>query len=62
MSCVVSIYCTIHRVNCFSFSRQKGETASVNVPLVFIHRQIASFFKNCLQHNTKQLFNMCLKL
>lgn len=68
MSCVVSIYCTIHRVNCISFSRQKGETAPVNMPLVFIHRQIASLKRNknkkktCLQHNTKQLFNACLKL
>lgn len=44
MSCVVSIYCTIHRVNRNSFSRQKGQTVLVNMPLVFTHRQIASFF------------------
>lgn len=43
MSCDVSIYCTIHRVNRISFSRQKGETVPVNMPLVFTHRQIASF-------------------
>lgn len=57
MSCVDSVYCTIRRVNRTSFSRQKG-----NTPFVFIHRQIASFFKNCLQHDTKQLFNVTLKL
>lgn len=44
MSCVDSIYCTIRRVNRITFSRQKGETAPVNTPLLFIHRQIASFF------------------
>lgn len=55
MSCVVSIYCTIHRVNCISFSRQKGETAPVNMPLVF-NTQTDCIF--CLQHNTKQLFNV----
>lgn len=32
---VVSTYYTIHRVNCISFSRQKGPTALVNMPLVF---------------------------
>lgn len=65
MSCVDSIYCTIRRVNRITFSRQKGETAPVNTALLFIHRQIASFKKNkktCLQHNTKQLFNVTLKL
>lgn len=46
MSCVDSIYCTIRRVIRITFSRQKGETAPVNTPLLFIHRQIASFLKN----------------
>lgn len=68
MSCVVSIHCTIHRVNHISFSRQKGVNAPVNMPPVFIHIQIASLKnknqnqKNCLQHNTKQLFNETVKL
>lgn len=50
------------RVNHISFSRQNGETVCSHAPC-FI--QIASFFpqkRYCLQHNTKQLFNVCLKL
>lgn len=45
---VVSTYCTIHRVNCTSFSRQKGQTVLVNMPLVFIHGQIALYKYICI--------------
>lgn len=55
MSWVVSIYCTLHRVNCTSFSRQKGETAPIHMPLCFKTQTDCIYFKNCLQHNTKQL-------
>lgn len=47
MSCVVSIYCTIHRVDRISFSRQKRWICpGLTCPFVvfFTHRQIASFF------------------
>lgn len=45
MSCVVSIYCTIHRVNRVSFSRQKGETAPVNMPPFYTQTDCIFFLK-----------------
>lgn len=50
------------RVNHISFSRQNGETVSVHMPLVLYRLHLFFHKRYCLQHNTKQLFNVCLKL
>lgn len=44
MSCVVSIYCTIHRVKQISFSRQKRKTALLTCPM-FLYTDRLHLFK-----------------
>lgn len=57
---VASTYCTIHRVNCTSFSRQKGQTVLVNMPLVFIHRQIALYIYICIRIHVHAYVYICI--